>query len=112
MSGLPSTARVLLVSLGLVACKGDGVGTEVEDLARGCGLAGSAWIESSGKLALSEARALGDKTERELLDGCKTGQPLKACCAAQKGVAQRLEGLGGKVVACEKLSARLQSLGC
>ena len=105
-------ARVFAVCALLVACKGDGVGTEVEDLARGCGLAGSAWIESSGQLGLGDARALGDQSERELLDGCKAGQPVKTCCAAYKGVAGRLTKLGGQVAACEKLGARLQSLGC
>lgn len=112
MSGRRPLSQVLSVGVLLVACKGDGVGADVEDLARGCGLAGSAWIESSGKLALGDARALGDKSERELLDGCKAGQPVKACCAAHRGVARRLAGLGGQVVACEKLGARLQSLGC
>ncbi len=104
--------RLVLGVLVVAACSKDGVGTEVEELARGCGLAGSAWIESSGKLPAGEARAAGDAAEKELILGCKTGEPVAKCCAAGKAVDARLDKLGGKVAACEKLRARLQSLGC
>ena len=108
--------RLLLALLLCASCgRVTTVDSETAELARGCGLASSAWFESgiaAQRLGLQQARALGDRTEKELHDACAAGGAIGACCAATKVVLGRIAGFGGPVAACEKLHEGLRARGC